>query len=81
MVEKVKDNVKTNSFTSLAKVNKIIYLKATSKDLSTYIRHLAPFFFLIRADLSKTTIYFEYHERGKGGVEDSWQGKSEMILS
>lgn len=67
-MEKVKDNVKTNSFTSLAKVNKIIYLKATSKDLSTYIRHLAPFFFLIRAGLSKTTIFFFNIMRGEREV-------------
>lgn len=35
VVEKVKDSIETNSFAYLAKMNKIIYLKATSKDLGT----------------------------------------------
>lgn len=34
-VEEVKDSVETNSFAYLAKMNKVIYFKATSKDLGT----------------------------------------------
>lgn len=40
VVEKFKDIVKTNAFACLAKVNKVISLKATSKDLDTCSRHL-----------------------------------------
>lgn len=34
-VEEVKDSVETNSFAYLAKMNKVIYFKATSEDLGT----------------------------------------------